>query len=52
VRRRALNALTARRAALAKSGVPAHGRVPKARQFGRVPQRTGAVRPGRTFPSI
>ncbi len=52
VRRRALNALTAPRAALAKGGVPAHGRVPKARQFGHVPQRTGAVRPGRTSPSI
>ena len=52
VRRRALNAITARRAALAEGGVPAHGRASKARLFGRVPQRTRAFRPGRTFPSI
>ena len=52
VRRRALNTITARRAAIAEGGVPAHGRAPQARLFGRVPQRTRAVRPGRTFPSI
>ena len=52
VRRRALNTITARRAAIAEGGVPAHGRASQARLFGRVPQRTRAVRPGRTFPSI
>jgi hypothetical protein len=52
VRRRALNAITARRAALAESGVPAHGRASKASKFARVPQRIRAVRPGRAFPSI
>jgi len=52
VRRRALNAITARRAAIAEGSVPAHGRTPQAGKFARVPQRTRAVRPGRTFPSI
>ena len=52
VRRRAITALTPRRAALAEGDVPAHGRASKARLFGRVSQRTRAVRPGRTFPSI
>ena len=52
VRRRVLNAITVRRAALAEGGVPAHGRTSKASKFARVPQRTPSVRPGRTFPSM
>ena len=52
VRRRAITALTPRRSALAEGDIPAPGRTPKASKFARVPQRTRAVRPGRTFPSM